>query len=198
MIKLNLINRSLKSRRLWLTAFLAFLIVGVFFATFCSAQRSGRADNSGADQQQQKQEESIKAVLFYKNVEDPKQLFDILQNIYRVQFEGADTVVGPLTLISEDYVDVRQMLRLLDEALQDQDKKTFRRNQIIRIEPRSKTEHKFIPLENVEAFLIPPRMASWSPDRKMSSGSSKNTSKKLPSPPPQEPPTGLAPPTNRP
>ncbi|MFC1782121.1 type II secretion system protein GspD [Planctomycetota bacterium] len=154
MIMVKKVNNSIKSGRLWLITFLALLIGGVFFSTFCLAQRSGQANESGAAQKPQQKEEAIKAVLFY-NVEDPKQLFSILQNIYRVQFEGTDTVVGPLTLISEDFVDVQGMLELLDDELQKQDKKTSRRNhQTIQIEPRSKTEHKFIPLENVDSAEI--------------------------------------------
>ncbi|KPK76152.1 MAG: hypothetical protein AMJ79_07875, partial [Phycisphaerae bacterium SM23_30] len=131
------------------------LLVGGIFTTFCAAQRSSRAIDSDSAQPQQQREKPIEASLYYSNVE-PKQLFDILQKTFHVQFEGIDTVTGPLTLISSGgkMVDLRGMLQMLDKVLQAQGKKTSRDGQVIRIELRSATENKFIPLENVKSAEV--------------------------------------------
>ena len=89
--------------------------------------------------------------LFYRNV-DPKNLFIILQESYHIMFEGADTVTGPISLISpgEDMVDVEGMLKLLNEVLAAQDKIAKRQGQIVKISPRQKSFDYFIELKYAE------------------------------------------------
>ena len=91
------------------------------------------------------------AQLYYRDV-DPKQLFPILQETYHVQFEGVDTVKGPITLISkgDQKVDLAGMLQLLDEVLSNQAKITRREGQIIRIVPRQDIIDKPIELKYAE------------------------------------------------
>ncbi len=90
----------------------------------------------------------VKYRLFFRDV-DPKPLFQILQNTYHVLFEGADTVTGPISLISpgEEFVDVEGMLKLLNEVLAAQDKIAKREGQIVKITPRQKSFDKFIELK---------------------------------------------------
>ena len=73
----------------------------------------GAEDQQAGDgeQGQSGSEKPFAASLFYPNLE-PKQLFEILTETYHVQFEGVDTVTGPLTLISKEQepVDLAGML----------------------------------------------------------------------------------------
>jgi len=98
------------------------------------------------------EQEAIKASLYYPNL-DPKQLFQMLSEIYHVQFEGVDTVTGPISLISKEteMVDVDGMLLLLNGVLSEQNKITVRsEGQIIRIMPVLDTESKWIELRHAD------------------------------------------------
>lgn len=94
---------------------------------------------------------AVKYRLFYRNV-DPKQLFLILQETYHVQFQGADTVTGLLTLISpgDEMVDLDGMLTLLNQVLSAQDKIARREGSLIRIVPRQRRFDYFIELKYAE------------------------------------------------
>ena len=93
----------------------------------------------------------VKYRLFYRNV-DPKNLFIILQESYHVQFEGVDTVTGPITLISpgQEMVNLAGMLKLLNEVLVAQDKIAKQEGQIIKISPRQRSFDYFIELKYAE------------------------------------------------
>ncbi len=65
----------------------------------------------------------------------PKVLFQILSETYHVQFEGADTVTGNLTIISKQPVDINGMLGLLNQSLAKQSKQARLEGGIIRINP---------------------------------------------------------------
>ncbi len=98
---------------------------------------------------------SVSASLFYRNV-DPKLLFQILTELYHVQFVNTDPVTGPLTLISKEkeMVDVDGMLLLLNEVLSDQNKAARREGPIIRIVQIQDTERRWIPLQYAEPAKV--------------------------------------------
>ncbi|MBN1437407.1 MAG: type II secretion system protein GspD [Sedimentisphaerales bacterium] len=95
--------------------------------------------------------ERITASIYYPDVE-PRQLFQMLSETFRVQFEGVDTVTGPLSLISseQEMVDVEGMLDLLDAVLSEQNRITVREGQIIRIVPVEDVERSWIMLEHAD------------------------------------------------
>ena len=99
--------------------------------------------------------------LFYRDME-PKQLFQILSEIYHVQFdEGTATVTGPINLISpgEQMVDLAGMLDLLNEVLAEQNKAATREDHLIRIVQRLGTESRWISLNRASAAEVVPFLA---------------------------------------
>jgi len=115
------------------------------------SKEAAKPDAKTATPTQKTNTNQVKYRLFYRNV-DPKNLFIILQESYHVQFEGADTVTGPITLISpgEEMVDLAGMLRLLNEVLAAQDKIAKQEGQIIKISPRQRSFDYFIELKHAE------------------------------------------------
>ena len=93
-------------------------------------------------------EKKVSATLYYREVE-PKLLFPILQQIFHVQFEGADTVAEPITLISpgEQEVDLAGMIQLLNEALKGPGKIAELDGRIVRIVTLKKFEDRKIVLK---------------------------------------------------
>ncbi|MCP4711698.1 MAG: hypothetical protein GY869_24020, partial [Planctomycetes bacterium] len=144
-----------RRRRLQIAAVL-FLISSVL--PVLGAGWQSRSSNGSEQNDQPQQEKPVQARLYYSNIEDPRQLFDILQKTYHVQFDGVDAVSGPVTLISpgENMVDLSGMLRLLDDVLRGQELMTQRdrREQIIRIVPRQDINDKFIPLQKADPVKV--------------------------------------------
>ena len=75
------------------------------------------------------------AQLFTRNLEASR-LFEILQQLYHVQFENTESVTGKLTLISpgNEEVDIHGMLQVLNQALGAQGKVAKWNENVIRIE----------------------------------------------------------------
>lgn len=90
----------------------------------------------------------ITASFYYPSME-PKQLFQILSETYQIQFEGTETVTGPLTLISPENkkVDLNGMLQLLNEAIAKQNKAAQLKGKIVRIVPVQDMEDRTITLK---------------------------------------------------
>jgi len=154
--KTKLKNHFFRHQRKWLQIVAVIFLISSVLPVL-AAHRQSRS-NSNASQNEPQQEKPVLARLYYSNIEDPRQLFDILQKTYHVQFVGADAVSGPITLISpgEDMVDLSGMLRLLDDVLRDQELMTQRdrRGQTVRIVPRQDINDKFIPLQKAEPARV--------------------------------------------
>ncbi len=102
-----------------------------------------------------KDAKSVTASLFYPDLE-PKQLFQILSATYHVQFEGTDSVTGPLSLISKEgeKVDLHGMLNLMNEVLAKQNKTTEITGQIIRIVSVQNMIDETIPLTHAPKDVV--------------------------------------------
>ena len=125
---------------------LAVLVIAagmIFWPTVVGGQESVAEGTASAAA-----EKKVSATLYYREVE-PKLLFPILQQIFHVQFEGADTVTVPITLISpgEQEVDLAEMIQLLNEALKGPGKIAELDGQIVRIVTLKKFEDRKIVLK---------------------------------------------------
>ena len=95
----------------------------------------------------------VSASLYYPDLE-PKQLFQILQGTFQVQFQGTESVKGPISLISKEKIDVAGMIKLLNAELAKQDMAAERQDQTILLRPAKGLEDETIPIQHGDPSAI--------------------------------------------
>lgn len=148
---MNLVNTTIAAKRN-ISKTAVYLVLTGFIALLLTASGvSGQNTDEQADEKKANEKKSITASLYYPDL-DPKQLFQILSATYHVQFEGTDSVTGPISLISKEgeKVDLQGMLALLNEVLAKQNKATELKDQIIRIVPVQNMIDVTIPLKHAK------------------------------------------------
>ncbi|MCF7958693.1 MAG: hypothetical protein K9M57_09630 [Phycisphaerae bacterium] len=95
----------------------------------------------------------VVASLFYPELE-AKQLFQMLSGLYQVQFQGAEQVVGKMSLISNGKVNLKGMLFLLNEALVSKSMAARVQGEVILIEPVKDMDDSVIKLVNADPQKI--------------------------------------------